>query len=43
VAPDDVVDAAVAAWSAMRVAAGVSLTMPPSPSGDPASGGVIHY
>ena len=43
VAPDDVVDAAVAAWSATRVAAGTSLTLPSSPSGDAADGGVIHY
>jgi predicted RNase H-like nuclease len=43
VAPDDVVDAAVAAWSAMRVAAGRSATLPAEPSGDPADGGVIHY
>ena len=43
VAPDDVVDAAVAAWSAMRVAEGRSATLPADPSGDPADGGVIHY
>jgi predicted RNase H-like nuclease len=43
VRPDDVVDAAVAAWSAMRVAEGRSATLPAEPSGDPADGGVIHY
>lgn len=42
-APDDVVDAAVAAWSAMRVALGRSSTLPAEPSGDPGDGGVIHY
>jgi predicted RNase H-like nuclease len=43
VAPDDVVDAAVAAWSAMRVAAGESLTLPAGGLNDPALRGVIHY
>jgi uracil-DNA glycosylase family 4 len=42
-APDDVVDAAAAAWSAMRVAEGRSATLPAEPSGDPANGGVIHF
>jgi predicted RNase H-like nuclease len=42
-APDDVVDAAVAAWSAMRVAQSRSSTLPAEPSGDPGDGGVIHY
>ena len=42
-APDDVVDAAVAAWSAMRVAEGRSATLPAEPSDDAADGGVIHY
>jgi predicted RNase H-like nuclease len=42
-APDDVVDAAAAAWSAMRVALGRSSTLPAEPSGNPADGGVIHY
>ena len=42
-APDDVVDAAVAAWSAMRVAKGRSSTLPAEPSGNPADGGIIHY
>lgn len=42
-APDDVVDAAAAAWSAMRIAEGRSATLPAKPSGDPADGGVIHY
>lgn len=43
VAPDDVLDAAVAAWSAMRVAENRSSILPAIPSGDPADGGVIHY
>lgn len=43
VAPDDVVDAAVAAWSAMRVAEGSSSTLPTEPPDDPSLGGVIHY
>ncbi len=43
VAPDDVVDAAVAAWSAWRIAEGRSKTLPEVPSSDPAFGGVIHY
>ena len=42
-APDDVVDAAVAAWSAMRVALGRSSTLAAEPSSDPDDGGVIHY
>jgi predicted RNase H-like nuclease len=42
-APDDVVDAAVAAWSAWRVAERRSKTLPEVPSSDPAFGGVIHY
>ena len=42
-APDDVVDAAAAAWSAMRIAEGRSATLPAEPSGDPADGGVIRY
>jgi predicted RNase H-like nuclease len=42
-APDDVVDAAAAAWSAMRVAEGKSSTLPEEPSRDPADGGVINY
>ena len=42
-APDDVVDAAIAAWSAMRVALGRSSTLPAGPSGDVDDGGVIHY
>jgi predicted RNase H-like nuclease len=42
-APDDVVDAAAAAWSAVRVAEGRSSTLPAEPSGDPADGGVINY
>lgn len=42
-APYDVVDAAVAAWSAMRVALGRSATLPTEPSGDPGDGGIIHY
>jgi predicted RNase H-like nuclease len=42
-APDDVVDAAAAAWSALRIAEGRSATLPAEPSGDPADGGVIHY
>jgi predicted RNase H-like nuclease len=41
--PDDVVDAAVAAWSAMRVVQDRSSTLPAEPSGDPGDGGVIHY
>jgi predicted RNase H-like nuclease len=43
VAPDDVVDAAVAAWSALRVLEGRSRTLPTMPSWDRAMGGVIHY
>ena len=43
VAPDDVVDAAVAAWSAMRVAEGTSATLPADGTTDPDLGGVIHY
>jgi len=43
VAPDDVVDAAVAAWSAHRVAMGRSRTLPAVRSSDPEAGGVIHY
>jgi len=43
VAPDDVVDAAAAAWSALRIAEGRSATLPAEPSDDPADGGVIHY
>jgi predicted RNase H-like nuclease len=43
VAPDDVVDAGIAAWSATRVAEGTSSTLPPDSSTDPARGGVIHY
>lgn len=43
VTPDDVVDAAVAAWSALRVADGRSSTLPSPRSTDPALGGVIHY
>jgi predicted RNase H-like nuclease len=42
-APDDVVDAAVAAWSAKQAAEGRSATLPAEPSGDPADGGAIHY
>jgi predicted RNase H-like nuclease len=42
-APDDVVDAAAAAWSALRIAEARSATLPAEPSGDPAEGGVIHY
>ncbi len=42
-APDDVVDAAAAAWSALRVAEGRSRTLPRVPSGDRAVGGVIRY
>jgi predicted RNase H-like nuclease len=42
-APDDVVDAAAAAWSALRIAAGRSATLPAEPSDDRADGGVIHY
>ena len=42
-APDDVVDAAAAAWSAMRIADGRSATLPAEPSGDPADGGVIYF
>ena len=42
-APDDVVDAAVAAWTAMRVAKDRFATLPAEPSDDPADGGVIHY
>ena len=42
-APDDVVDAAAAAWSALRIAEGRSATLPARPSHDPADGGVIHY
>ncbi|HEY5434198.1 MAG TPA: DUF429 domain-containing protein, partial [Candidatus Limnocylindrales bacterium] len=41
-APDDVVDAAAAAWSAMRVAQSRSSTLPAEPSGHPGDGGVIH-
>ena len=43
VAADDVVDAAVAAWSAMRVAEGNAATLPPEGLTDPHLGGVIHY
>jgi predicted RNase H-like nuclease len=43
VAPDDVVDAAAAAWSALRVAQGRAQTLPAVRSSDPAQGGVIHY
>lgn len=43
VAPDDVVDAAVAAWSALRVLEGHSRTLPAMPLWDRAMGGVIHY
>jgi predicted RNase H-like nuclease len=43
VAPDDAVDAAVAAWSALRIAEGRSATVPAVMPGDPAQGGVIHY
>jgi predicted RNase H-like nuclease len=42
-APDDVVDAAAAAWSALRIAEGRSATLPAEPSSNPADGGVIHY
>jgi predicted RNase H-like nuclease len=42
-APDDVVDAAVAAWSALRVAEGRAATLPAEPSGDSDDGGVIHF
>ena len=42
-APDDVVDAAVAAWSALRVAEGRSKTLPEVPPSDREFGGVIHY
>jgi predicted RNase H-like nuclease len=34
VPPDDVLDAAVAAWSAERIAAGEALTLPPDPPND---------
>ncbi len=40
---DDVVDAAVAAWSAWRVAEGRAKTLPEVPSADPADGGVIRF
>jgi predicted RNase H-like nuclease len=43
VAPDDVVDAAIAAWSAARVAAGESMTLPDGGHRDPVQGGVIRY
>jgi predicted RNase H-like nuclease len=43
VAPNDVVDAAVAAWSALRVAEGRAETLPSERPADPALGGVIHY
>jgi predicted RNase H-like nuclease len=43
VAPDDVVDAAAAAWSALRVAQGRSRTLPGVRSSDPAQGGVIYF
>ncbi|MBF6604004.1 MAG: DUF429 domain-containing protein [Chloroflexi bacterium] len=43
VAPDDVVDAAAAAWSALRIATGHSGTLPSPPPQDAALGGVIHY
>jgi predicted RNase H-like nuclease len=42
-APDDVVDAAIAAWSAMRVAKGTSAMLPADGVTDPEIGGVIHY
>ena len=41
--PDDVVDAAIAAWSARRVHEGRSATLPAIPATDPAMGGVIYY
>jgi predicted RNase H-like nuclease len=43
VAPNDVVDAAVSAWSALRVLEGRSATLPAVPATDPALGGVIYY
>jgi len=42
-AADDVMDAAVAAWSAMRVAEGRSATLPAKRPSDSSLGGVIHY
>ena len=42
-APDDVLDAAAAAWSAGRVASGVAGSLPEVASDDPADGGVIRY
>jgi predicted RNase H-like nuclease len=42
-APDDIVDAAVAAWSALRIAEGRSETLPAVRPSDPSRGGVIHY
>ena len=41
-APDDVVDAAVAAWSAVPIAERRSKTLPAVASTDPARGGAIH-
>jgi predicted RNase H-like nuclease len=42
-APDDVVDAAISAWTAHRVATGQSRTLPAVVPTDVALGGVIHY
>jgi predicted RNase H-like nuclease len=41
--PDNLPGRGHAAWSAMRIAEGLSATLPAQPSGDPADGGVIHY
>lgn len=43
VASADVVDAAAAAWSALRISRGRGATLPAVASSDPTHGGVIHY